>query len=62
MFDFRVKFKMNDVKVLDVGDFTTRKEKKCCLTIDFEFIKIAGLYNISGAINGNHFKGNGNAL
>ncbi|XP_065212361.1 uncharacterized protein LOC135839987 [Planococcus citri] len=60
--DLQVKLKMNNVKVLDVGDFTTRKEKKCCLTIDFEFIKITGMYNISGSINGNSFKGNGNAV
>lgn len=52
---------MNDVKVLDVGDFTTRKDKKCCLTLEFEFVKVSGLYNISGSVNGNDFRGSGNA-
>lgn len=46
---------------MDIGNFTTRKEKKCCLNLEFEYVKISGIYTISGIVNEKEFSGSGNA-
>lgn len=46
---------------MDVGEFTTKKEKECCVSLVFDFVKISGVYYISGSVYDQQFSGGGNA-